>query len=351
MADANSFADIARKTVAFEWSQLTLGLAARIAPALIVVLACGLIAGAPSAGAVAAGGAFTVGFGAFQQLTTSRAVPMLFALVGISASTFVGTLTGANTALTIGLALVYGFWCGMLPAVSMGAFWIGQQCTIYFLVSGAYAGSVDQAAARMLLVLTGGIVQIAIFGAIVAAERGGSPWPHLHRVLGEGAMLLLRVRVRAGLRFAVSFALALGAAVVAERWLAMPNGYWAAMTALILLRPDFHDTAARSLGRVLGTVAGALMASLMTHLILPAPASLAALVALCAFLAFATVRLNYGVFALFLTGYVVFLLVLAGVAEPQVARARIEATTLGAAVALVTHLSLTLHSRARRLRG
>ena len=351
MAEASRLSDIARTAVAFEWSKLTLGLAAQLAPALVVVLTAGLIAGVPAAGAVAAGGALTVGFGAFQQLTTSRAVPMLFALVGISASTFIGTLTGADAALTVGLALVYGFWCGMLPAVSMGAFWIGQQCTIYFLVAGAYAGGAGQALVRMLLVLAGGIAQIAIFGTIVALESGTAPRPLLHRVLGEGAMLLLRIRIAAGLRFAVSFAVALAAAVVAERWLALPNGYWAAMTALLLLRPDFHDTAARSIGRVLGTIVGASLASVMAHFIVPGPAALAALVALFAFFAFATVRLNYGVFALFLTGYVVFLLVLAGVTEPQVARARIEATTLGAAVALVTHLSLALHNRALRPRG
>ncbi len=347
MAEGSKLSEVARRTVALEWSGLTLGLACRLAPALVVVLACGLVAGVPAAGAVAAGGALTVGFGAFQRLTSSRAVPMLFAFVGISASTFIGTLTGASAPLTIGLALFYGFWCGMLPAVSMGAFWIGQQCTIYFLIAGAYPGDAEQAFVRMALVLAGGMVQIALFGAILTAERGRAPHPLLHRMLAEGAMLVVRLRVAEGLRFAPSFAVALAVAVAAERWLDLRNGYWAGMTALILLRPDFHDTLARSVGRVGGTIAGALLASLVAHLVAPGPVLLATFVAFCAFCVFATVRLNFGVFALFLTGYVVFLLVLAGVAEAQVALARIEATAFGAAIALVTHLQLYFANRTR----
>jgi Fusaric acid resistance protein-like len=347
LAEASKLSEVARRTVALEWSALTLGLACRVAPALVVVLAGGLVAGVPAAGAVAAGGALTVGFGAFQQLTTSRAVPMLFALVGICASTFIGTLTGGSAPLTIALAFVYGFWCGMLPVVSMGAFWIGQQCTIYFLIAGAYHGGVDQAFVRAGLVLAGGIVQIALFGAILTAERGLAPRPLLHRVLAEGAMLIVRLRIAEGLRFAPSFAVALAAAVLAERWLDLPNGYWAGMTALILLRPDFHDTLARSIGRVGGTIVGAILASLVAHVLQPGPDLLALLVALCAFLTFGTVRLNFGVFSLFLTAYVIFLLVLAGVTEAQVAEARIEATTLGAAIALVIHFQLYLANRSR----
>ncbi len=278
MAEGSKLLAVARQTVALERSGLTLGLACRLAPALVVVLACGLVAGVPAAGAVAAGGALTVGFGAFQRLTSSRAVPMLFAFVGISASTFIGTLTGASAPLTIGLALVYGFWCGMLPAVSMGAFWIGQQCTIYFLIAGAYPGDAEQAFVRMALVLAGGMVQIALFGAILTAERGRAPHPLLHRMLAEGAMLVVRLRVAEGLRFAPSFAVALAVAVAAERWLDLRNGYWAGMTALILLRPDFHDTLARSVGRVGGTIAGALLASLVAHLVAPGPVLLATFV-------------------------------------------------------------------------
>ncbi len=350
MRERRKLGEVARRTVALEWSALTLGLACRLAPALVVVLAAGLLAGVPAAGAVAAGGALTVGFGAFQRLTISRAVPMLFAFAGIGASTFLGTLTGGSTALTVGLALFYGFWAGMLPAVSMGAFWIGQQCAIYFLIAGAYAGGLDQALTRMALVLAGGIVQLAVFGAIRTAEEGRRPRLLVHRMLAEGAVVVLAFRKRAGpaLRFAPSFALALAVAVLAERWLDLRNGYWAGMTTLVLLRPDFHDTLARSAGRVGGTAVGALAASFLAHVLDPGAPALAALVAVCAFFAFATVRLNYGVFALALTGYVVFLLVLAGVAEAQVAMARIEATALGAAIALVSHAEIYLLDRSRR---
>ncbi len=81
----------------------------------------------------------------------------------------------------------------------------------------------------------------------------------------------------------------------------------------------------------------------------PGPAAaLAGLVVLFAFLSFATLRLNFGVFALFLTGYVVFLLVLAGLAAPRVAEARIESTLIGAAIALAAHVDFYVRFRAQR---
>ena len=49
-------------------------------------------------------------------------------------------------------------------------------------------------------------------------------------------------------------------------------------------------------------------------------------------------RVNFVVFSFCVTSYVIFLLVLAGVAEQRVAEARILATLLGAAFALLAHL-------------
>jgi uncharacterized membrane protein YccC len=147
--------------------------------------------------------------------------------------------------------------------------------------------------------------------------------------------------------FALRFASVLVAATLTERALAIPNGYWVAMTALLLMRPDFQDTLQRSLGRIGGTLLGAIIATVLSAVLAPGPVALAVLVALFAFLAYGTLRLNYGVFSFFLTAYVVFLLALAGLGERQVAGERVISTLIGAAFALAAHIDFYFY-RARR---
>ena len=346
----------ARQAALLDWSQLTPGLAFRLAPALVALLAAGLVLHNPAAGAIAASGAFVVGLGAFQQSGGSRADIMFFALFGMGASTLIGTLVGNGTATMVLAAVVYGFCCGLLPAIGMGAFWVGQQCTIFLLIAGAYAGGLDHALDRTVFVMGGGLLQIASHIAIVSLERGALTRPILRIMLADGATALAGIghRLRPStpqFRFALRFSLVLAAAVATERILAIPNGYWAAMTALLLMRPDFQDTLGRSLGRLFGTLGGAALATLITHFLMPGLASLTALVAGAAFLAYATLRFNYGIFSLFLTAYVVFLLVLAGLAEAQIAAARIVGTAIGGAFALAAHLDFYLLRRRRSRTG
>jgi uncharacterized membrane protein YccC len=235
----------------------------------------------------------------------------------------------------------------------MGAYWVGQQCAVFLIISGAYAGGIDQALTRSALVLAGGATQIAIYAVIVLATRGDLGALSLRRMAGDARTALSGLGYHLRLRspyfhFALRVALVLALSVATERWLAIPNGYWVAMTALVLMRPDFQDTLARSFGRVAGTVAGAALATAITHLLAPGPVALAVLVVLFAFLAYATLRFNYGVFSLFVTGYVVFLLVLAGIAAPRVAYARTLGTAIGGAFALAAHIDFYRLRRRRK---
>ncbi len=343
MMERGQFAAVARQLIQFDRSQLAFRAASRLVPAMVVVLAVALFFNAPGAGAVAAASAYIVGVGSFQQFTRSRAGPMLFAWAGAVLSTFIGTLAGGSTVTMALVALIYGFWCGLLPAIGMGAFWVGQQCAVFLLIAGAYAGGLGPALGRTSLVLVGGAVQMACFAAMLFLAEGRARVPSPVGLIDDFRVAMLRlefpVRQRSALfGFALRFAVTLVAAVATERVLAIPNGYWVAMTALLLMRPDFQDTLARGLGRVGGTIAGAAAASALSHFYAPGRVALAALVASFAFLGYATLRLNFVVFAFCVTSYVIFLLVLAGVAEPRVAEARILATLLGAGFALLAHL-------------
>ncbi len=195
----------------------------------------------------------------------------------------------------------------------------------------------------MALVLAGAATQIASYGVILVIAEGTLRPPGIAVIIHDTHRALTGLRSqlhwRAPLfRFALRFSLALLAAVVMERVLAIPNGYWVAMTVVLLMRPDFQDTLVRSLGRVGGTLAGAAAATIVSHALGLGPIALAALIAAFAFLSYACLRLNFGVFSFFLTGYVIFLLVHAGVAEPQAAGTRILGTLIGGAFALAAHL-------------
>ncbi len=316
---------------------------ARLSPALAVVLSAGLIGGDPAAAAIATAGAYVVGFGTYQQFTRSQAAPMVFAAIGMTASTFLGTLAGTTTATMTLVALVYGFFCGLLPAVGMGIFWIAQQCAVFLLIAGAYPGGFGAAFGRTALISAGGATQIACYALIVVLVEGTIRALPVAAIMADARLALAGLRIQVHRRspllgFAIRFALVLAAAVLTERLLAIPNGYWVAMTALLLMRPDFQDTLARSVGRVVGTIAGAATATVVSYVIGSGAVALAALVVVFAFLAYATLRLNYGVFSFFVTGYVIFLLVLAGLAEPRVAGVRIVATLIGGAFAVAAHV-------------
>ena len=137
---------------------------------------------------------------------------------------------------------------------------------------------------------------------------------------------------RHALRLAAAVAIATGIYRLAH----LPRGYWVPMTALLVLRPEFHDTFARGAARIAGTIAGAGLATLMVHLFTPGPGSLTVLVLVFVWGCYALFRMNYALFTLCLTGYIVFILMLSGVAELTAATTRalytIEGGLLGIAL-------------------
>ena len=98
------------------------------------------------------------------------------------------------------------------------------------------------------------------------------------------------------------------------------------MTALIILKPRFRDTATRLAQRVLGTVLGGAAATLIAALLRPGGPWLLVLVVATAFCAYAVQRVNYAVFTFCITATVAFLLAMTGLPAPVVVLRRILAT-------------------------
>jgi uncharacterized membrane protein YccC len=138
-------------------------------------------------------------------------------------------------------------------------------------------------------------------------------------------------------RHALRLGLTVGAATAVYHVLQLERGYWIPMTALLVLRPEFHDTFARGIARIAGTVAGAAVATLIVNAFNPGPIALTVLVLAFVWGCYALVRMNYAIFTVCLTGYIVFVLMLGGVAEMTAAATRALYTIAGGALALCVY--------------
>jgi uncharacterized membrane protein YccC len=108
------------------------------------------------------------------------------------------------------------------------------------------------------------------------------------------------------------------------------HGYWIAMTAVILLRPDFAQTFLRGIGRVGGTLVGAAFATVLTAHLRPGEATYVGMCILFAGLGYYVFKANYGVFTIAITAYVAFALALLGQPESMALRDRILGTVVAA---------------------
>jgi uncharacterized membrane protein YccC len=167
-----------------------------------------------------------------------------------------------------------------------------------------------------------------------AGNAGSAPkWPLTDLSAWEAESRRSIVPLRAAIVPATATAL--------SRWLSLPNGYWIPMTAGIVIRPAFVETAQRGLARMLGTVAGAALATVVAAHLRPSPPILAALEVIFASSSHLFVYVNYVAFSVCVTSYVVFLLSLAGLPENAVMAHRVVNTLLGGTVALAVHAVFT----------
>jgi uncharacterized membrane protein YccC len=333
------------------WSNGGVGTGLLCLPAIALSLATGIGLGQPAGGMVAAGGALSVGFGAFQRLSSLRALPMILAAIGMALSTLVGSALGAHALpFALLLALWAGF-CGLATTLGAGAWWTVLQWVIAMLVAGSRPGTLLAGAERALLVLAGGALQVLIVGSARALhlvpEAASQPLPRAPlRTAGRLLRRHLSWRAPTG-RYAVVLACSVGGLDLIARRLDLPNGYWAPMTLLILLKPAFRDTLKRGVQRILGTLGGAGVATLAAAFLRPSEPVTAALIVAAAFGAYSLLRVNYLAYSLCMTAYIAFMLTLAGIPEPVVAVNRVVGTIAGGLAALAVHSAWAASERWR----
>jgi hypothetical protein len=327
---------------------------------IALCLGLGVFVGHPGAGLIAAGGAFTVGFGAKQDIDNSQFLPMILVTLGTGAATFLGMVAGHTNFTLVLIAAGAGFVYGMLSLRQAGVGWVGQQFIVFLLVASGFPFSPRAAAIRSSLVMAGGALQIissSILLRLMKELRADllSVARHLreeHQALRSSVeqaarSLVKRDKTPSAVPYAIRLAITIGVSCEIYRHFGFANGYWIPMTALLVLRPGLTDTVSRALARTVGTLAGAMMASFALAHLSPTPPTLAILTLLFAWLSYSLNNVNYGLFTLCLTAYIVCLLALNSLPGNEVAYHRAISTIIGGSLALSVRL-LVIRYRKRR---
>jgi uncharacterized membrane protein YccC len=140
------------------------------------------------------------------------------------------------------------------------------------------------------------------------------------------------------LRHAVRVAIVALLSVIVTRTLDLQRGYWATLTAVLLLQPYLPATITRGVQRVAGTIAGGVLATAIAALVHDPLGIAVAAIALAAISA-AVLQLNYALYALFLTPTFV-LLAEVHARDTHLVELRIANTLLGAGLAVAGALLL-----------
>ena len=346
----------AQRALTQTWSALQPLPALYCAPGVVLALAAGLAMGQPGVALLAAAGAFSAGFGAFQRLSRFHITPMLLAALCMSLSTAVGTVASGHAAIDAAVVAAAAFSLGLAASFGTGPWWVLLQGAVFLVIAGAHPGDGRDGLSRALIVLAGGFGQGLVVTLLRRIAPGGFPpltgpnalpSPGTAAAWASEARRVLSPRVPE-FRYAILLGLASGAAVLIARGLAIPNGYWAALTVLLVLRRDGTETLTRGAQRVCGTLAGAAAATLLVAVLRPEAMGLLVPIGTAAWCAYAVQWVNYGTFSLSVTSYVAFLFALIGLPETQVAVHRVIATLLGGAIAIVALALGRLGRHARR---
>jgi hypothetical protein len=319
---AKAMARIGRWLVGDGWTFEPWTAVARV-PAIALSIGLGAALGSPLRGVLAASGALLVGFGASFELRHSREHLLLVTTAGIGAAAAVGSMAGAHLATALVLAGAVGWACGDAAEHGASAAWIALRCGVAAVIATSYPASLAGAASRAAVVIAGGLAQVGLL-ALANVLR-----PLAHASVPAASF---------DRRHTVRVAAALAIAMLAERLLGLRNGYWAPVTALLVLRPDREATITRGVSRVVGTLVGVGLASLVVLALSPSALALGVLASMMACGAYVFQGAGYGLLSLFVTMYVVFALSFAGQPEQEVALARVVATALGGGIALVVEL-------------
>ncbi|CAL9496762.1 hypothetical protein SUDANB105_03330 [Streptomyces sp. enrichment culture] len=119
--------------------------------------------------------------------------------------------------------------------------------------------------------------------------------------------------------------------------LPLGHGYWAPLTAVMVMRPDFSQTYSRAVARLAGTVLGVAVATAIVQLTHPGVWLSAALAVVSAALLYLVMRMGQFAAQACIGAYVVFLLGMAGEQWTRTGPERVLLTLLGGLLAMLSY--------------
>ena len=338
---------ISLDTTAFPWAKRTPIRGLQSVIAVAVALVAGKLSGHASAGAIAAGAAFTIGFALFHEALASTLLSMAIVTLGLASGTLAGSLGAGIPALVLILAIIASINYGLLADLGTTSSWIGQQCAVFVVIASYFPLGVHYAVGRTEMVLAGGGLQMLFYTAFHLHRlhpRAISARPPVLPLLRARALRILK-QVRQDLTWGSSMVsyilrlvLAVGLSSAIYQTFHIRNGYWAPMTALLVLKPQWSNTLSRGIARLSGTLLGAGVA-LIFALWVPLPAWFTfTLCVIAAWGCYATQAVNYALFSFSITLYIVFLFRFGGFSDRSAAHLRLVNTAIGGGIALAIDL-------------
>lgn len=331
------------KPLPADWWRQTRGAALEAIPAIPAVAAI-LVAGVAtqhaSAAIIAAGGAMSIGFGAYKKVDGSPLPATVLATIGCAAAAVAGSLLGHSLAALAIATLLAAALSSFFASVNEGPRWIATETTIALLIAGTFPATLLGALARGGLILCGGALQLVTISGIqqLLATVRHPLWPLVPRrdyfrdIAAKACHELHRNLVHASICGA-----AVAASLLLSRALGMPKSYWAPMTTLIVLKADYRSIGHRGLWRLVGTLVGGTLAGLLVFAHLDTTASLALTIVLLYF-TYVLHNAHYGVFVGVMTAWLVVMLGLGQHFEAAVAWHRAVFTVLGGVLAMAVEL-------------
>lgn len=348
----------------FLWENQTLRADLILVIPVALCLGIGIAAGHPAAGMIAAGGAVNTGFGQKHNIDDSSALPMIFVTFGMAFSGFFGVLLGHENLLLVFMSALWAFGYGMLTSRPEGYGWVGQQCVITFLVASAFPAPLEAAIDRGLLLFSGGALQLILssallqmFGELRARLFQLTRYLRDEQIAFRSALIETAQSVRqqrlvhSAIPYSLRLAATVGISTEIYRRLHYPSGYWIPMTALLVLKPDLTDTVSRVIARMAGTMCGAIAVSFLLAHVRPSHTTLAVGTVAFAWLAYGFLNVNYALFTMAVTSYIVFLLALNEVPGRMLAERRTACTAIGGMIALCVRLMVISYRRRHWLRA
>ena len=338
--------DISEDTALFPWNKSTPYPAVESTIAVSIALLLGQFTGHPSAGSIAAGAAFTVGFAVFHEALSSTLLSMALLTLGIASATLAGSLGAQWTPVVLLLCVIAALNYGLLAGLDPTANWIGQQCGVYVVIASYFANGLHYAVGRTAMVLAGGTLQMLLFAVFRFlhrhSHRNDPPPPPFLRQLRTRAIQLWGC-FRSELRwsadtngYVIRLVITLGLSTALYRYLHLRNGYWAPMTAMLVLKPKWANTLSRGVARTAGTMVGAALCAFLAFFYPAFPHwTYFILIVLTGYLCFALQAVNYALFSAVLTLYTVFLFAFGGFSERSAADIRLLNTAIGGLLALL----------------